>query len=566
MDDALALDGNAGRVPPAMGVVYFVVLVGALIFIHELGHFVAAKSFGVKVLKFSVGFGPRITGTKAGDTEYVIALFPIGGYVRMLGDSPHDVVAPSERHRSFEGQPLWRRTIIVLAGPAMNLCFPLLLFFLVHLGDSQLTAPVIGTVFPDRPADGRLFSGDRVIAIDGEPVGAFEEIEEVVRARPGIPISLRVQRGDSQVEVTLAPARTRRTLELDRTEEVGRLGIDPYRRTPVVGVQPGTPAALAGLKTFDVIVAVGGRPVRRWDDLEEAFGRRRDLVAVTFLRPERVPVLGGLADVAALTPRVANLNLDSRAGTLHAGLEPADAYVYAVELGSPEEAMGLRPGDRIVTVDGRPLRLWATFLADLRAAPEEDHAIAWRRGTTLHRGTLRLPRETGVTEYGQPFERVHVGIASWMPLRVDEGVPNPHPIAYAWRRAWESTAEMVSLTVTSVVRLFQGRLGVQSIGGPLMIFDAAGQAAREGATNYLKLMAFISVNLGLINLLPVPLLDGGHLLFFLIEGVTRRPIPGRVRRLASLVGLLVLLALMILALKNDVDRVYPSDTPEETLR
>ena len=553
-----------------MDLVYFVVLVGALIFVHELGHFVWAKAFGVKVLRFSIGFGPKIAGGRLGETEYVLAAFPIGGYVKMLGENAADVVREEDRPRSFGAQPLWKRVVIVLAGPAMNLVFPLALFFLVYLGEGQLTPPVVGTVYPHRPADGRLLPGDRVLAVDGEPIATFEELTAIVRDRPGETLTLTLERDGEEVEQPITPQASRRLLELERIEEVGRLGIVPHHATPVVGVLPGTSAHQAGLRTFDTIIAAEGRAVDRWIDLEHALAGRLRTVPVTYLRPEPVrEPLGGLVAVEVFGARVAALQSGGHAqgAAARAGLEAADLYVRSVDRGSAEAELGLRPGDRIATLDGRPVRQWATLLEDLRASRGAAHALGWRRGDTLHHGTLRLAREEGVTEHGQPFERVRVGMRHWVPMRVDPGVENPRPVLHAAERAWASTEEMVSLTVYSVLRLLQGRLGVESLGGPLVIFDAAGKAAREGATNYLKLMAFISVNLGLINLLPIPLLDGGHLLFFLVEGVTRRPVPKRIRGWAALAGLVLLIALMILALKNDLQRRFgaapPSPTPIE---
>jgi regulator of sigma E protease len=162
-----------------------------------------------------------------------------------------------------------------------------------------------------------------------------------------------------------------------------------------------------------------------------------------------------------------------------------------------------------------------------------------------------------VTEHGQKYDRYVVGIRNWVPSKTDPRVDNPSPILYAAREAISATSEMVELTIFSIVRLLQGRLSVKSIGGPLTIFEVAGTAAREGALDYLKLMAFISINLGLINLLPIPLLDGGHLLFVMYEAVVRRPVNTRLREYAHIAGLVILIAIMILAFKNDIERQWP---------
>ena len=549
-----------------MDVVYFVVLVGALVFVHELGHFALAKFFGVKVLRFSVGFGPKIAGFVAGETEYVLAVIPLGGYVKLLGDTPHDVVAEAERSASLGAQPVWRRVLIVAAGPAMNLLFPLLLFFIVHLGDGMQTPSTVGTVFPDRPADGVLLSGDRVVAVDGAPIETFDQLRRVVRNNPRRALELTVDRGGEQHRVVLVPAATRRNLELGRSEEVGRLGIDPYHRLAVVGVHPNSAAYQAGLRSFDQVVAVDGEPVDRWIDLDRALRARRGAVPLTYLRGETLAI-GDLIEFEVERPRVANVRAPSGPGALaqRAGIESGELYVREVISGSAEDQLGIRPGDRLVTLDGHPLRNWASYLAALEAAPDSPHEVLWRRGKTIHEATLQLPRDSGLTAAGLPYERVRVGIRPWLPSRSEPLVETPNLITHAATLALERTGEMLALTFYSVVRLLQGELSVESLGGPLTIFDAAGDAAREGATNYLVLMAFISVNLAVLNLLPIPLLDGGHLLFYLIEGVSRRKVPAKVRARAGLVGLVLLIALTLLAVKNDLDRAFGSDEPAESL-
>lgn len=547
-----------------MEVVYFIGLVGALVFVHELGHFAFAKAFGVEVQRFSIGFGPRIAGFRFGETEYIIAAFPLGGYVRMLGENPHDVVPKAKRGRSFQGQPVAQRMLIVLAGPAMNLLFPLCLFFVMHLGDGPTTPPVVGTVFPERPADGRLLPGDRVLAVDGDEIGTFEELQDTVADSAGEALMLRVERRGSVVEQPVTPVPTQLRRELGRTEVVGRLGIHPGQRRAVLGVAPGSPAESAGLRTFDVIIAAGGQRIDLYDELVNKLGRGRPFVPVTYLRPETEEIFGGLAEVGVYRPRVAGLHLNANThhGALRAGIETSELYIAEVEEGSPEHRMGLRRGDRLLTLDGYPIRNWSTFLANLRAGAGTPRQLEWRRGTTVHRGVLELELREEVTAHGQSLEVLKVAIANDQPVRRAAPVPHPSPVFHALRQAFEETGEMISLTGYSLLRLVQGRLGVESLGGPLMIFSATQEAAAAGASSYLRLMAFISVNLGLINLLPIPLLDGGHLLFFLVEAVGRRRVSRRLRSRARIIGLLMLLTLMLIALRNDLRRFVGSEDPQ----
>ena len=545
-----------------MTFVYFILMVGVLVFVHELGHFLWARVFGVRVLTFSLGFGPRIAGFRRAGTEYVISALPLGGYVRMLGENPRDEVRPADRPASFASQSIFRRLVIASGGPLMNLAFPIALYFVVFLGDTEQTPATIGRVFPHRPADGKLLAGDRVVAIDGEPIATFYELNRVIERSPGKPLRLRIERGEQTLEHTITPVAAPKELPLEMREEVGRIGVVAQHPVAVIGVRsPTSPAAAARLRTFDWVIAAAGRPTPRWLDLEHALERNRGtLVPLTFLRPTPVPnALGGLVSLDVYEPRVAALTPEPGPGSglERAGIELADLYVAHVAAGSPEHRIGLLPGDRLLELDGRPIPMWNTYLEDLRAGKGKNHVLRWQRAGETQDSSFALPRESGFNEHGQGYDRYVVSISNWVPMRTDPPVPNPSPVLYAAREALSATADVVELTVFSIVRLLQGRLSVKSIGGPLTILDVAGTAAREGALNYLTLMAFISINLGLINLLPIPLLDGGHMMFLLSEAVLRRPVSARVREYAHIAGLVVLLAIMVVAFKNDIERQWP---------
>jgi regulator of sigma E protease len=545
-----------------MPFVYFVILVGVLVFVHELGHFVWAKFFGVKILKFSLGLGPRVLGFRLGETEYVLAALPLGGYVRMLGDNPLDEVRAEEAHRALQNQSVFKRIVIVVAGPLMNLAFPIVLYFVVFLGDISVTPATIGTVLPGWPAEGKLLEGDQVVAIDGDKILSFYELVKTVDRHAGRPLRFSVQRGDRRIDQTIVPVRSRLELPLDRSKEIGRIGVSPQHPIAVVGVtSPSSPAALAGLETFDLVIAAGGVPVRRWIDLDKLLARNQGtLVPITYLRPATLhDALGGLVELDLYEPRVTVLTPDpgSGSGATRAGIELADLYVSQVTANSPEHRLGLLPGDRLLTLDGRPIRLWTSFTADLEKQRGIAHTLTWRRAEQELSGRLSLEHQRGVTDEGQVYDRYAVAARNWVPTVLDPPISNPHLITYAIGEAFRATAEVVELTAISVVRLFQGRLTVKSIGGPLTMFEAAGTAARAGALNYLTLMAFISVNLGLINLAPIPLLDGGHLMFFVAEAALRRRISLRVREYAYFVGLALLVMIMVLAFSNDIERQWP---------
>lgn len=549
-----------------MTLFWFIVLVGVLIFVHELGHFVFAKAFGVRVIRFSLGFGPRIAGIKSGETDYQIAAIPLGGYVHMLGDSRTDASAPrrpEDEGRAFHEQALLKRALILLAGPTMNLALAPLLYFVVFVGETSSLPPVVGRVLPGYPADGVLEPGDRIVAIDGHDVHVWDELSELIEPSAGRSVEIIVERWGERVETRITPERVSETLVADHRREAVRLGISPAHPLAVVGVtSPSSPAAASGLRTFDRIVACAGRPVERWIDLAHILrDNGGSTVLVTFLRPEAAPgPLGPLLELALYAPRVTTITPEPGPGegAARAGLEPSDLYVHRVRPGSPEADAGLTTGDRLLSLDGEEIRDFDGFLESLAAAGETSHELSFRRGDQVLSRRLSLGHAHGETEYGLVYDEWASGIEHWAPFTVAEPMEHPAPFAHAAEAALETTWAAMESTVLSVVLLFEGSLTARAIGGPVSIAEGAGSAARSGALEFLWFMAFISINLGILNLLPVPLLDGGGLLFLLVEAVSRRPVTPRFREVASLVGLVLVLMLVVLAFKNDVERhVWP---------
>ncbi|HWP35400.1 MAG TPA: RIP metalloprotease RseP [Thermodesulfobacteriota bacterium] len=352
-----------------------VVVLGVLIFVHELGHFLLAKWSGVGVLRFSLGFGPVLVGRRIGETEYVISAIPLGGYVKMLGegDSPGGGgLAEAERARSFSEQPVWKRFLIVVAGPAFNLLTALLL--------------LVGTAIA---------------------FGAFVPTEEAV----------------------------------------------------IGAVLEGRPAAEAGLRPGDRVLRIDGRPVATWQEVQQAIhGSGGRPIALTVARPGEPP------RTVTVTPR------QERPQTIFN--EPLP--------GPPRYVIGIQPD-----VEPVPLPLGQAVL-------------------------------TGVRE----------------------------------------TAGLTWITVVALWKLVQGKVSAREIGGPIRIGEQTIRQAEQGLANLLRFVALLSINLGVLNLLPVPVLDGGHLLFFVIEMVARRPLSVRAREIAQQVGLSLLILLMGFALFNDLMRLF----------
>jgi regulator of sigma E protease len=574
-----------------LNLLYFVLFVSILIFIHEFGHFAFAKLFGVKVLTFSIGFGPKILKVRGKETEYCIGLLPLGGFVKMLEEGKaREAILPEERHRTFESQTLWKRVVIVLAGPAMNLVFPMALYTSVYLEDRDFLPPTVGAVFPGKPADGKLFPGDTITSIDGEAVASFPDVQKAFSRSAGVPLRVQVERDGKTVDVTVTASDETEVVEpseLELYEHVGRIGIAPTYGAPVIGIsRTDSPAHRAGLRTFDRITAVNGRKVETFVDLSRVLSQNRgDNVVLTYVRPISVPrSLGGLCDIAVLETGIANLSprpriegavvrendYDYRTKDMQerAGIESAEMYVAFVPEGSSEWRAGLRAGDRITHLDGIAQRMWkvdrrgghvlddTTMVGQLLREPTKMHELVWTRNGERMSGTFQVRQERWNDELGQPYERYVFRTTHWMPRAPSKLVPNPHPFLYAIKRGALETKNAIKFIVIGFVRILQGRVGIGAVSGPITLYDVAGDAGAKGPKDFVWAMAVTSVNLGLINLLPIPVLDGGHLLLFLLEWVRRKPVSLRARELSSLVGISVLVVLMLVAFKNDVTRKW----------
>jgi regulator of sigma E protease len=470
-------------------------VLGVMILIHEWGHFIAARIFGVRVDVFSIGFGPRLFGWKSGNTDYRISIIPLGGYVRMAGQDPTDIdsssrwsnnraaaeaeapgkvmdtvqtaaetalrLPPTDIGEHATGaedelmsKPRWQRAVISAAGPAVNLVFPVLLLtvYFVAIGIPYPVfedKPVVVTAVPANSAAAHagLAAGDRVIAINGEQNPDWTEAAKVVTAAEP----------NSKISVEVETAGQKRTLEIPigaqkDTEQL--LGFAPMK--PVLeDVAPGMPASRGGLKEGDVIVAVDGQPIQWWGQFTE-----------------RVRGSGGKA-----------LSLD-------------------------------------IERKGQPIHLVVT-----------PQAGANERGESVYQIGVQVHEETA-------YRRVAFG----------EGV----------KFAAVKTYETIDDTIGVVGKLFSGRVSVRQLQSVVGISRAAGQAVHKGAQAVISLMVLISVNLGILNLLPIPILDGGNILLLAIEGGLRRDLSLAFKERFVQVGLVFLLVLFAIVMYNDVARLFHS--------
>jgi regulator of sigma E protease len=441
----------------------FLVVIGVLIVIHELGHFVVARLCGVGVERFSIGFGPVLWRYRGKETEYCLSAIPMGGYVKMMGDDENPLEggggAAVDPAKAFHSKSLIARFLIVFAGPGMNFVLAAVIFALVYMTVGRPALPaVVGWVAPDAAAArAGLAPGDRVRAIDGRPAQYWDEVIRVVRESGGKPIELTLA-GPAGAErrITVTPARVAEKDIFGDEREVWDIGATPFVPPSIGDVVAGYPAAQAGLRGGDTVLSIEGRPVVTWSDLAEAISRRAD-------QPTRLEVRRGTETLAVtVTPKAVK--------------------------------------DR---------------------GPDGKEAMVGRIGISP------APAAT--------YVRVNPVVALW------EGA--------------EKTAEITALTAIGLWKIVVGQLDRSNIGGPIQIAQAAGEQARHGLPSLAFFTAVISVNLALLNLLPVPMLDGGHLLFFVCEAILGRPLSLRKREVAQQVGFVLLLMLMVFAVYNDLVRI-----------
>jgi regulator of sigma E protease len=536
-------------------------LLGVLILVHELGHFILAKLFDVKVLRFSLGFGPRLLGWSTSSTEYRLSLVPLGGYVRLLGEDPTEPVAEIDRHRTLFSKPLWQRYAIVIAGPAFNLILPIAIYFVHYMGQRTVLPPTIGTVLSGLPAaEAGILPGDRIETIDGKPIRYWEQVEAATESSPGKTLRLGIRRGPDAEERDLTPLRTERRGTFGMPETVGRVGWGAYFHLPEVGViDLGSPAWQAGLRTFDYVLGVNGTPVTHWAEFEKA-------VARTGASPLRIAYLRGaesalpFAHVAIQEPGLAVVIpqpiLDGAGHRRYeTGLLSSDLFVYSVEPGSPADRIGIRRGDQLLTLDGAPLAHWAVLGQRIDEEPNHTFNISWvSPGGLKHEATFKPELQSQLDVYRQEEQRWVFGAHNRVARKSDPEVPVKNRFFYALGHSVSRTGHIMLAMSQGLIEIMRGRVSSSSLGGPLMIGYAAGVAAEQGLAQYLWLMALLSINIGLLNFLPIPILDGGLLMFFTIELAKGRPPSARARQIASYIGLVVVVLLMALALKNDVVR------------
>lgn len=439
------------------------VALGVLVTFHEFGHFWVARRCGVKVLRFSVGFGsPLLRWHDRQGTEFVIAAIPLGGYVKML-DEREGEVPPEQLEQSFNRKSVGQRIAIVAAGPVANFLLALVFFWAVAMLGSQQVRPVIGAVESGSLADvAGLQAGQEIVAVNGEPTVGWAAVNLQLVRRLG-------ESGDLSISVR----------ELGSTADSPRqIALDNWLR---------------GADEPDPIASLGIRP---W-------------------RPAIAPVL--------------------------AQLDPD----------GPAFAAGLQVGDRLLALDGKALADWQQLVDQVRSLPGKAVVLLLERQGQRQEVTLTLAAR-GEGEARSGYLGAGAQPVEWPPEMLREVSYGPlDAVAEGAKRTWM----MSLLTLDSLKKMLFGELSVKNLSGPITIAKVAGASAESGLGDFLTFLAYLSISLGVLNLLPIPVLDGGHLLFYLVEWVRGRPLSERVQGWGMQIGISLVIGVMLLALVNDLSRL-----------
>ena len=448
----------------------FVLALALLVVFHEYGHYLVARCFGVRVLKFSLGFGKVIYSKRfaKSETEWVISSVPLGGYVKML-DEREEEVAPQDLPYAFNRKPVLQRMAIVLAGPLANLLLAILLYWGLFVHGVPGLKPVLGDVPQGTPAAvARMQAKETILSVNGEPVPSWQDLhwllmESVVR----------------------------------QSQNDANHGMVKIEATGAGGGMMVHSLDISGLKA---------------KDLEGDF---LDKLGLHIYQPVVLPVIGNVAE------------------------------------GSVAQRAGLRRGDHILSVNGVTMTKWMDMVEAIRAHPDQTVLLDVRRGTTNMQ--IRVVPQA-VDESGKTIGRIGAGPevddAAWQAMLTSVSYSPLKALTQSLRKTWETSA----ISLDMMGKMVMGEVSVKNISGPITIADYAGQSAKMGVVAYLSFLALISISLGVLNLLPIPLLDGGHLLYYVVELVKGSPVSEMTMEFGQKIGIALLGTLMVFAIYNDLNR------------
>lgn len=541
-------------------IIPFFLLLGVLIFVHELGHFSVAKFFGVRVETFSIGFGKKILSFKKGDTTYAISLFPLGGYVKMYGDNPEAEIPEDQKKYSFLHKPVGQRFAIVFAGPFINFAFAAILFAFIAMIGEQVPAPVVGDIDSSSQAYQMGFrAGDKIQTINNKSVDNWMELERIIKENPNEKVNVSLLREGEKVELTAHTSQGKNKNILSLESDVGTIsGLHNLATLPVVGVAQHGVGAKNGLKTFDEILSVNDTPVLLYSELKPTLekvvssNKVVSLTVKTFNDP----------NAKERTVNIASNELDASNVLNSLGVEGTELYIYRIQSDSPAEKAGLKTGDKLLEINDQPLNEWEQVIEVVRNFDPEDkffEFIIYREGKKMQFDITPQLSENLMTATGSTEDRYTIGVspAFFQTLAEKTKQQTLNPFKAAWIGVEESV-KWSGMILVSIWRLIDGTVSAKNIGGVISIGRVASSSFEAGLIAFIKMMAILSINLFLLNLLPIPVLDGGHLVFFSIEALKGSPISLKKMEIAQTVGFILLMSLMVFSLYNDVTNYLQS--------
>lgn len=544
------------------GLAYIVpmtILLGLLIFVHELGHFLAAKFFKVRVETFSLGFGPKILKFKKGDTVYCVSALPLGGYVKMFGDEPGKDIPDAQKNSSYLHKPVGQRIIIALAGPLMNLFFAGVLFFtLAEIGDKAIS-PVVGEIAPNSKAFEIGFKPyDSITKINQTEISHWTEVKDIIENSANTPLHFVVDRRGETVSIDVTPEKVENDNIFSTASTMGSIdGLSPNLHMPIVGVHFNGPLYKAGVRNGDHILKVDEQEVQWYKDLEPMiFESLFSGSGKTTLRIKRFKDFRKHTEAEEFNLELVGQNFQDH----NLGIFIPEMVIAEVQEDSPAFVAGLQRLDVIKTINGNPIYSFQDIVKNVSSFEKEKGPLKIEVIRDDQTQTFEMtPKMNSLEgEYGAKENRFTIGVVPVffaIPQTFTWKSPNA---GHALARAWDQTWHWSKVTVLSFVRIIQNKISSKNISGIISIGQVAQQSWSIGLSAFLKMMAIISINLFIINLLPIPILDGGHLVIFTLEAIKGSPLSLKKIEMAQQIGFLIILFLMAFALFNDFSRIFGS--------
>ncbi len=542
-----------------LSVLGFLAVLGPLVVVHELGHFLFARLFNVKAEIFSIGFGPTLFKKQWGETEYRLSWIPMGGYVKLLGAEPEEELSASDMKRALSRQAPWKRFFIFFGGPLFNFLFAIVVFMAILMIGEQHMSSRVGRVVEGTVAEKAGFQpGDRIVSVQGKPVAKFEELNNELQAFPDQEVDLGVVRAGATAEAVPQIIKVRTQTEAGYSEygeekSVGVIpGLFPTSRSTEVGVSdPRSVAAKAGIKTGYRVTEIDGAAVKNWEEIVIKVG------SIPAGQAFKLTLVSKDAIAQPLSLELKKENAKDRLEDL-AGLYSSELFVERTIEQSPAAGAGLQAGDRLVAVDSTQIRSFFELKDAIQAGGEKAGAVVlkWEREGQV----LEKKLTPTATQTRDPLLKKQttytIGVVPQLvwaePEYVIERVLNPFALV---AQATERMAIFSWRNLVSIRKMITGDVSVATLGGPILIGKIAGESISRGLIAFLTTMAVLSVGLGVLNILPVPVLDGGHLLLLGIEMVRGKPLTLRQMEIVQQVGLSLILLLMVVVIKNDLARL-----------